>query len=180
MLSESRYLERLVSDLLDLAKLQSPDFSIEMQEVDPKEIVEDAARSIKHIAEHKNIALELSILESEKIFPLKGDYQRLRQMLIIVLDNAVKFSSAGSSVRLDLHGADGGIKVSVRDDGRGIEQDDLAHVFERFHKQHSEDNKDGIGLGLAIAKHIADRHGISIEITSKIGVGTEVVFLHAY
>lgn len=175
MLSESAYLERLVSDLLDLARLQNPDFTMEMSEVNLKDIVEDAIRSMARIARPKGISLRLNV-EGDR-FTIHGDYGRLRQMLMIVLDNAVKFSLEGSVVYLDLKNTEDGMALYVRDEGCGIPSDDLPHIFERFHKQRLEGNKSGTGLGLAIAKQIADRHGIAIKVKSDLGKGTEFIFL---
>jgi signal transduction histidine kinase len=98
-------------------------------------------------------------------------------MLMIVLDNAVKFSLEGSVVYLDLKNTANGMALYIRDEGCGIPSDDLPHIFERFHKQRLEGNKSGTGLGLAIAKQIADRHGIAIKVKSDLGKGTEFIFL---
>lgn len=174
MLSESIYLERLVSDLLDLARLQNPDFAMEMSEVDLKAIAEDAVRSMDRLARPKNIPLRLNV-EGDR-FTMHGDYGRLRQMLMIVLDNAVKFSPEGSAVYLDLRNTADGMALRIRDGGSGILPDELPLIFERFHKQRSEENKSGTGLGLAIAKEIADRHGIAVKVQSEPGKGTEFIF----
>lgn len=174
MLTESIYLERLVADLLDLARLQNPDFAIEMQEVNLKEIVRDALRGMERLAKPKEIILELNAKENN--FSLEGDYDRLRQMLIIILDNAIKYSPRGSTVYLDLHPVKGGIALSIRDEGSGIPALELPHIFERFRKGQSGEDKGSTGLGLAIAKEIADRHGIIIDVQSKPGEGTEFLF----
>lgn len=174
MLSESAYLERLVSDLLDLARLQNPDFGVEMREVDLKEIAEDATRGMRRIAERKNVRLHL--VADESSYNTVGDYGRLRQMLVIILDNAVKFSPDGEVVDVNLSGADNAIRIIIRDKGCGIPDDNLPRIFERFYKQRDEENKDGTGLGLAIAKQIADRHGVFIQVASCMGEGTQFTF----
>lgn len=174
MLYESVYLERLVSDLLDLSRLQNPDFAIDMMMVDLKEIADDAIRGISRIAEQKNVRLHLT--SEGEIFTVTGDYGRLRQMLIIILDNAVKFSPDGETVDLALSKDGGRITITIRDKGCGIPPHDLPHVFERFYMQRSEQNKNGTGLGLAIAKQIADRHGVSVTIMSWPGNGAEFLF----
>ncbi len=175
MLSESVYLERLVSDLLDLARLQNPDFAMEMSEVDLKAVAEDAVRSIRRVAEKKQMEVRFSCADQSVI--VFGDYGRLRQMLLILLDNAVKFSPEGSAVHLDLENTADGMALCIRDEGCGIPADELPFIFERFYKQRSEENKSGTGLGLSIAKQIADRHGIAIEVKSQPGMGTEFIFL---
>ncbi len=174
MLTESIYLERLVADLLDLARLQNPDFAMEIQEVNLKEIAQDALRGMEQLAKAKEIALELNAIEND--FSLEGDYGRLRQMLIIILDNAIKYSPRGSTVHLDLHPAVGGIALNIRDEGSGIPALELPHIFERFRKGQPGKDKGSTGLGLAIAKEIADRHRIIIDVQSKPGQGTEFIF----
>lgn len=176
MLSESIYLERLVSDLLDLARLQNSEFTMEMSEVNLKDIVEDAVCSIRRAAEEKHVEVRLTCVDKSVI--VFGDYGRLRQMLLILLDNAVKFSPAGGTVDVALAEAPDKITLSVRDWGPGIATEDLPHIFERFYKQRSEANKNGTGLGLAIAKQIADRHNASIEVKNKPDTGAEFVLTY--
>ena len=103
---------------------------------------------------------------------LFGDYGRLCQMFLIILDNAIKFSPQGSVVTVSLKDK----TVSIRDNGIGIAQEDLPYIFDRFYQVKSEENKNGTGLGLAISKQIADRHNIHVSITSKINHGTEFRF----
>lgn len=161
MLSESIYLERLVSDLLDLARLQNSDFAMDMCKVNLKEIAEDAVRSIRRVAGKKGT--EIHFAYAGERFIVLGDYSRLRQLLIILLDNAVKFSPKGGMIEVSLSADGDTIILSVRDEGPGIPPQDLPHIFERFYKQRSETNKNGTGLGLAIAKQISDRHNAVLK-----------------
>ncbi len=170
MLSESISLQRLVSDLLDLSRLQNADFKIEMQPLDLCEILRDAVRSAGHLARDKNV--EIAQEYDVSTLTVTGDYGRLRQMFMIVLDNAVKFSPAGGKIHVALKNG----TVSIRDRGKGIAQEDLPHIFDRFYRVKSEDNKNGSGLGLAIAREIADRHGVEVSVTSEPNEGTEFRF----
>ena len=174
MLAESIHLERMVADLLDLSKLQNPDFNMDMQLVDIGQIAEDAAHSMQKIAQAKHISL--SLLSDRQEAKFCGDYGRLRQMLIAVLSNAIKFSSENSSVQILASQKETHLTLVIADTGCGIAPQDLPHIFDRFYKQRSEQNKDGTGLGLAIAKQIADRHGIDMYIESALGEGTTVTF----
>ncbi|MCL2840852.1 MAG: HAMP domain-containing histidine kinase [Defluviitaleaceae bacterium] len=174
MFNECKYLERLVSDLLDLSRLQNTDFAIERQTLDLKDVVDDVIRTMTKIAQQKRIDLTLSCVDSD--FPFIGDYSRLRQMLIVVVDNAIKFSPEDSCVEIQLLKTQSTAHIYIRDDGNGINPHDIEHIFERFYKQRSEQNKTGTGLGLAIAKQIADRHNIAIRATNNLNRGAEFIF----
>lgn len=175
MLLESIHLERLVSDLLDLSKLQNPDFKMEIQALNLKDVVEDAVHSIETIAQEKNIEIKTTF--NEQCYPFDGDYGRLRQMLTIVINNAVKFSPENTSVRVTLSQESSKFVLSVSDSGCGIPSENLPFIFDRFFMQRSELNKNGSGLGLSIAKQIADRHGIEILLKSKMQKGTKIKFI---
>lgn len=170
MLEESLYLQRLISDLLDLSKLQNADFKIEKEMLNLCDILSDAVRSAGALAQKKEIRIRQ---ESDAAsLAVTGDYGRLRQMFLIILDNAVKFSPPGGEILVSLEGK----TVSVRDHGKGIAGEDLPHIFDRFYKVESEENKSGSGLGLAIAKQIADRHDIEVSVASRQDEGTEFRF----
>jgi len=162
MLTESIYLERLVNDLLDLSSLQNLDFAIEMQNLDLLELINDAIRSMERIAESKNVRI---VFSQKTTIEVLGDYGRLRQMIIIVLDNAIKFSPDNATVEVTLSKNGDLTELAISDEGPGIA--DSTHIFTKFYKQRSEQNRTGTGLGLPIAKQIADRHGISINLTPK-------------
>ena len=169
MLSETISLQRLVNDLLDLSRLQNPDFSIDIQQINMYDVVADAVRSAGLLYPEKAVAVKLSA--DAKLLAFDGDYGRLRQMFLIILDNAVKFSPDKGLVTVAIE--DG--TVTVTDNGPGIPPDDLPYVFERFYKVKSEENKSGSGLGLAIAKQVAERHGIDVTVKSGED-GTSFVF----
>lgn len=170
MLSESLFLQRLVNDLLDLSRLQNTDFQIEMQELSLCDVMSDAVRSARHMAQEKNI--EIIQEQDKEICIISGDYDRLRQMFLIILDNAIKFSPPNRAVTVSLKNR----TVSIRDNGMGIPEEDLPYIFDRFYKVKSKENKNGTGLGLAIAKQIADRHNVMIGVTSNKNEGTEFQF----
>lgn len=175
MLSESIHMQRLVSDLLDLARLQSPDLTIEMQSVDLKALTDDVARNIRHVAQGKNVSVHYPCADER--FIVFGDYGRLRQLVLILLDNAVKFSPQSGTVEVILSSSQSEITLSVCDEGPGIEDKDLPYIFERFYKQRSEQNKSGTGLGLAIAKQIAERHHAIIQAKNRPNHGAEFTLI---
>lgn len=170
MLSESLYLQRLINDLLDLSKLQNTDFKIDKQELNLCDILSDAIQSASHLAWEKKIEIGREF-DAQSLMVI-GDYGRLRQMFLIVLDNAIKFSPVGSRIQVSLNNR----TVSIDDQGCGIAEGDLPHIFDRFYKIKTEENKSGSGLGLAVAKQIADRHGINVTVESQISEGTKFLF----
>lgn len=175
MLSESIHMQRLVSDLLDLARLQSPNLAIEMQWVDLKALTDVVARNIRHVAQGKNISVHYPCADER--FIVFGDYGRLRQLVLILLDNAVKFSPESGTVEVVLSSSQSEITLSVCDEGPGIEDKDLPYIFERFYKQRSEQNKSDTGLGLAIAKQIAERHHAIIQAKNRPNHGAEFTLI---
>ena len=177
MLNESIYLERLVTDLLDLSRLQNPDFEMEMQNIELKSVLDDVIRGMSRIAEQKNVKVVPMYSGNDTELLVVGDYSRIRQMLVVVLDNAIKFSTAGKEVVITVASSETSIVISVCDKGCGIYSDDLPYIFDRFYKQRSEQNKSGTGLGLPIAKQIADRHDVMVNVSSDVGKGCEFKFI---
>lgn len=168
IICESKYLQSMVGDLLDLSKLQNADFPIEKETIDISDVLEDAVRSVRGLADAKRIEFETKLLRKGIYYV--GDYGRLRQMLIILLDNAVKFSEPGKTIEIYCDER----FIKIRDHGTGIPEADIPYIFDRFHKSRDETNREGTGLGLAIAKQIAERHNISLGVTSRVGEGTEI------
>lgn len=171
MLNESKFLQRLVGDLLDLSKLQSMDFIIEKNEISICDLIDDVIRSAKQLAKKERVKIEFT----KKIdnYKILGDYGRIRQMIMIVLDNAIKFSPKNGTVDIILEND----SLYIKDNGIGISSEDLPYIFERFYKSRSEENKIGTGLGLAIAKKIADRHNIKLKAKSLEGEGATFIFI---
>ena len=179
ILSDSIHLQRLVNDLIDLTKLQNTDFSIDKSTINLFEIINDAVRSMKQISTKKglkiNFSAENAIEEDRYLFV--GDYQRIRQMIIIVLDNAIKFSNENQKVDILLKKENKKYELKIRDSGRGIDPENIGEIFNRYHKSNTEENKNGMGLGLAIAKEIALRHNIEIFVKSVPNIKTVFTFL---
>ena len=169
MLAETLFLQRLINDLLDLSRLQNTDFPIEKEPVNLCDVVQDVVRSSQRLGQQKNITIQLSL--DTPVYIIEGDYGRLRQMLLIFLDNSIKFSPEQSKIEVALLGS----RLTVTDHGCGVKQEELPHVFDRFYKTRGETNKSGSGLGLAISKQISERHGIGLTMTSIPGEATSVV-----
>lgn len=170
MLNEAKFLQRLVGDLLDLSRLQNPDFAIEKQELNLNDVISDVVRSARQIAKNKNVSINIDLKNPN--LKISGDYGRLRQMFLIILDNAIKFSFENNKVDV-LAKND---TIIIRDYGIGINEKDLPHIFDRFYKTHGEHNKVGTGLGLAIAKQIAERHNIELIAQNNFDGGAKFIF----
>ena len=174
MLVETISLQRLINDMLDLSRLENEDFPIEMEALDLGFVLEDAVRSIRMIARQKDINVNYRSVEEE--WPFKGDYGRLRQMFLTVLENAVKYSDEGKEIWIETTKKVDAYYISIKDEGCGISKESLPFIFNKFYRS-SRGQTEGTGLGMAIAKSIADRHDISIRIHSVEGEGSKVTFI---
>lgn len=164
MLLESRHMERLVNDLLDLSRLQNVGFQLEKSEVDLMDVVRDSVRAVRRTAAERNLPVVFA--GEEDSYEIWGDYVRIRQMLIVLLDNAIKFADEGSTIEVGLSNAKEGTLLWVKDQGQTIAEEDIPHIFERFHKTCSVKNAKGTGLGLPIAQQIAKRHDAVVKVES--------------
>lgn len=175
MLAECKGMERLVGDLLLLSKVQNPDFEVQKEPVNLVQIFDDLVRSVKAIGQERNIVLEF--IKEKDVYLMMGDYDRLRQMFLVILDNAVKFSNNDSKVVVTMSTPEEKrVRVSIRDFGVGITPEELPQIFDKFYKSKLRQNSKGTGLGLMIAKGICLKHGGTIGVNSKPGEGTEFVF----
>ncbi len=163
MLSESRHLERLVNDLLELSRLQDMGFLLHMEEIDLNSVVNDAVRAMRRTAQKKQALVDLSVPDIECI--ISGDYDRIRQLVVILLDNAIKFSNQNGVVKVELT-CQNNFVLTVTNHGIGIPQEEIPFIFDRFHKKDDKNNKSGTGLGLAIASEIVKRHDANISVQS--------------
>jgi two-component system phosphate regulon sensor histidine kinase PhoR len=126
-------------------------------------------------AEKKNLSLIL--LPVDKSLKIYGDRQRLRQVMVNLITNALKYTDTGS-VTIGIADETGSCRIIVRDTGIGIPADDLKRIFERFYRVDKDRSRmmGGTGLGLAIVKHIVEAHGYKVEVSSEMGKGTEFSF----
>ncbi|MCQ2496264.1 MAG: cell wall metabolism sensor histidine kinase WalK [Lachnospiraceae bacterium] len=174
ILAECKSMERLVGDLLTLSKMQNPAFKIEKEPVNLVHIFDEIVRSALALSNEKGIQIVMH--RESSVYMIMGDYDRLRQMFIVILDNAIKFSESGSSIYLTLTSEKRKIVCSIRDEGAGISDEELPNIFDKFYKSKLRQNAKGTGLGLPIAKYICLKHDGSIEVKSKVGEGTEFIF----
>lgn len=169
---EAERLGIIVGDLLTLARADAGERPAVREAVYLDDQAADAVESIRALAQRAGVALEVGAFEEA---PVTGDPVLVRRLLLILLENAVKFTPAGGHVRLDVTVRNGQRSVAISDTGPGISPADLPHVFERFFRSESARQRtEGAGLGLAIARWIVDLHGASVDIRSRPGEGTRV------
>ena len=173
IIHETVGMQRLIQDLLDLSKLEDPDFKLDMRPLELHEVLSDVSRSAKALLESKKQRLSLNIEEGE--WNIVGDYQRLKQMFIAVIDNASKFSELNSDIQLNAKMIDKQVIISIKDTGVGISELQQKELFKRY-KKDSQNNPNGNGLGLLIVSRIAYNHKIDISVNSEENKGTEIVF----
>ena len=172
IIGESDRLGRLVGQMLTLAQADAGQATLSLSEVALDEVAEEVARGMRLLAERRGVAFEAEV---DGPLRLRGDGDRLRELMMILTDNAIKYTDAGGRVRLEVRRASGGkATVRVSDTGRGIPPEALPHVFDRFYRVDKARSREagGTGLGLAIAKWIAEAHGGSIRAESAAGVGS--------
>ena len=165
---------QLIDDLLDVSRIVAGKLALDAAPVDLAAVIEDAVQSVGTAAAAKGVMVSV---QAEPIPPLVGDAARLQQVVWNLLSNAVKFTPHGGRVTVRLSGAGDVAEIAVMDTGRGIEPKFLPHVFERFRQADSSTTRGegGLGLGLAIVRHIVERHGGSVHADSG-GPGTGATF----
>jgi two-component system, OmpR family, sensor histidine kinase CiaH len=173
-LLEMRRMSKLVDDLLFLARADSQQQTLNLQSFSLKTALSEVLESFTPLAQTKGIILESS-LNSEGMY--YGDENRIKQLMVILLDNAIKYTCSGGQVVLGLQEWGTLTEITVSDTGEGIEKEHLVRIFERFYRidQARSQQKEGTGLGLAIADWIIKSHHGRIRVTSSPGKGTTFV-----
>jgi two-component system sensor histidine kinase BaeS len=167
---EGERIERLVGDLLDLARFEAGGISLAQENVDVDELFERVAERHAKTAQDKQVEI---IIEPHDDIRMVGDPHRLEQALQNLAANALRHTPPGGAVRLNAARDDGRVKITVADNGVGIPAEHLPHVFDRFYKaDQSRTHAGGSGLGLSIVKAIVERHGGTVSVRSRQGVET--------
>ena len=171
IISETSRMNRLIERLLTLSRIE--------EEVVPKrelfslsEVLEEEILTYESVAFDKKRRMEYEIQESVKI---RGDADEIRQLIVILLDNAIKNAGEGGKIEITLSQHNNEVLLSVRNNGELIKSNDMEHIFERFYTGDLSRHGDSFGLGLSIAKAIVDNHGGTIDASSNIEEGTVFV-----
>jgi two-component system phosphate regulon sensor histidine kinase PhoR len=177
---ETGHLVQMVNELLDLSRIEQTATRIRTDEVLLAPLVAASLHRLRTFAERQGVVLVE--LVPDDLPPIRGDEERLDQLLMNLLHNAIKFSPDGGVVTITTDETDEGVVISVTDQGIGIPRKDQDRVFERFYKvdRARQRGLGGTGLGLAIARHIAEAHGGRIWVESVEGKGSTFSFSIPY
>ena len=176
VLAESRRMNTLIGDLLDLVKIESGQFPIKKSVWDVNELIRRCLINFLSKIEDKKI--ELAVNLPEEATNVFADYDRIAQVLTNLLDNAVKFCEEGGSVKIWTYTAEGKLHVNIANTGQIIPKEDLRYIFDRFFKVDKSHNRKtpGTGIGLSIVREIINRHDEKIWVNSRQGTGTVFTF----
>ncbi len=173
--SESDRMTRLVRDLLELSNFDSNKINFEYEYNDYVDLMNHTLEKLQVMAEKKRQHITFYAIGEAIVGYF--DYDRLEQVMINVVSNAIKYSKENTAIEVTLKRVDDHVRIKVKDNGIGIPQEDLNRIFERFYRVDKARSRDlgGTGLGLSIAKEIIDAHEGTISLTSKVGEGTQVI-----
>lgn len=167
-------MERLIKDLLEVRRIELGRLRLVSRPEPPHQLVAEAARSLRDVAREQGVALEAHV--ADDLPPLiRADADRIQQVFSNLVGNALRFTPAGGTVTIGAAPGEGGVVFSVQDTGPGITAEDLPRVFDRFWQARRQGSH-GLGLGLAIAKGIAEAHGGAVSVTSEPGRGSRFSF----
>lgn len=172
-MQETKRLNKLVADLLTLARSDSNELQLLKKTVNLGELIENSIQTFRQLAAVKGIRIETQI---QHPLELSGDQERLQQLLVILLDNALKYTDEQGTITVSCRREGNAIALSVKDTGVGISPQDIPYIFDRFFRADKMRSRqqEGTGLGLSIAKWIVDAHGGKIRAESEEGEGTRI------
>jgi signal transduction histidine kinase len=175
VLASARHLLSLIDDVLDLAKVEAGQIELEIVPFSLREALERGVVIVRERALREDVRITLS--SDPGVDTVTGDERRIRQVLFNLLSNAVKFAPAGSSVNVAAARVDGEVRVSVKDSGPGIADEDQVRIFEEFQQAAAgKEQREGTGLGLALSRRLVELHGGHIWVDSEVGKGSTFVF----
>jgi PAS domain S-box-containing protein len=164
---------QLIEDILDVSRIITGKLALHVEPVEPVAVIEAAVEAVRPAAEAKRV--ELNVLLLPEPSPVSGDVTRLRQVVWNLLTNAVKFTPGGGRVRVQVERTDSSVIIKVSDTGEGIDPEFLPYIFDRFRQADASTTRKrgGLGLGLAIVRHLVELHGGTVSAESKgLGQGT--------
>jgi two-component system, cell cycle sensor histidine kinase PleC len=173
ILSSGQHLLALINDILDMSKIEAGKMTLHFEPIVIDEVVDDTLRLVRQRAEKAGLKLRVHLPQLPEI---KADFRALKQILLNILTNAIKFTPQGGSITISAVTTEANVHIHVTDTGIGIDKDDIARLakpFEQIENQFSK-TKEGTGLGLALTKSLIEMHGGRFEVDSTLGEGTTV------
>lgn len=167
-------LTQMVTELLELSRIESGRLSLDLKPVTVCDLLDSASKRMQLQAERAGLSLRVAC--GDDLPQVKIDFQRLEQVLVNLIHNAVKFTRAGGEIVVLAEAVNGFVQFAVRDNGPGIPADEVPRIFERFYRVDKSRTGSGTGLGLSIAKHIVEAHGGKIWVESVEGQGSTFYF----
>ncbi|MBN2086015.1 MAG: HAMP domain-containing protein [Anaerolineales bacterium] len=174
MLTEIDTMHQTVRELLELSRIESGEAPPALQPAEPAVLIADALRRVQMLARRNGLTLENEC--PDNLPPVLADSERIEQVMMNLLHNAVKFTPAGGKITVSAQKAGRDVEFSFRDSGVGVSAEDLPRIFERFYKADKSRSGGGTGLGLSIARHIVESHGGRIRAESTEGEGSAFFF----
>lgn len=167
---ECRRLSKLVSNLLLLARSDSNQIEMDKKTFELDKLLEEIVAPYKEIASYQEKEM---ILKVERGVSFMGDRERIHQMMVILLDNAMKYTNEGGQIQINCTQTSSSIRIQVKDDGIGVKEEDIPKLFDRFYQgDKARSTSEGAGLGLSIANWIVEKHYGKISVESQLGEGT--------
>ena len=181
ILKSGKHLLELINSLLDLSKIESGQMEVQKSEFDIENLLRDVVELLEPLMQEKALRHEI-IIQSEKQITIFTDYGKLRQVLINLLGNAIKFSNHEGRIVINCWRGEAGISIAIEDEGCGITEEEQQQIFEVFHQvESSADNMhNGTGLGLALVRSLVKLLGGSVSIKSKYGTGSTFTLHFVY
>src|SRR5204862_282134 len=166
-----QHLLQLINDILDLSKVEAGQAQVHLGSVDLGTLIDDVRRTVEPLARHKSIELTTDV---EPEIPLIADAAKVKQMLLNLVSNAIKFTASGGRIEIEARRVEMHVEMAVTDTGIGIAQDELSRLFTEFHQVDSGPGRqqEGTGLGLVLTKRFAELHGGSVSVDSVVGRGS--------
>lgn len=174
----TKRLNILLSDLIDISKIESGEMRLSFRYFNMCDVVRETVHSLEIQASQTEVTLTTTGVNGTEVM-VYGDKERLAQVIVNILQNAIKYNKPGGNVNISLEVQPQEVTVRIRDTGIGIPPEDKARIFERFYRVDKDRSRSvgGTGLGLAIVKHILEAHQAHFGVESEVGVGTEIWFV---
>ncbi len=173
---ETNRLNRLVNDLLDLAKMEAGELKLNFMPIDVNELMRKCVIKLETLLLEKDLTVDADFEEDDLL--VRADADAIERVVYNLMHNAIKFTPAGGNIKLATRVQKDKVEITVKDNGVGIEPEELDMIWDRFYKSDKSRGRDktGTGLGLAIVKNIMNEHGQKIRVESKPGEGTAFIF----